>query len=292
MGTSIDTDNITDIAAVNVRAALAEDVGDGDITAELIDAQATAHAEVISRMAGIFCGEPWVNETCRQVDSAIQTIWHVHDGESISPNQKLFELYGPARGLLTAERTMLNFVQLLSGTATAAHACVARVARVDGTTTEILDTRKTLPGLRAAQKYAVAIGGARNHRMGLYDAFLIKENHISAAGGISNAIRTARRNHPDKPVEIEVENLDELHGAIGAAPDIIMLDNFSLDDMNMAVRLNNNSAKLEASGGLSIDDLEAVAATGVDYISIGEITKRVDPLDLSMRFLTDIDERS
>ena len=271
----------TEVVRGNVRAALAEDVGAGDVTAALIEADAPAHATVISRADGVFCGRPWVDETCAQVDADIALQWHVDDGDAVRRNDVLFQAQGAARSLLTAERTLLNFAQLLSGTATAAHACAAAVR---GTGARVLDTRKTAPGLRAAQKYAVAVGGADNHRMGLFDAFLIKENHIAAAGGIGAAIRRARTARPDLFVEVEVETLAQFEEALAAQPDCIMLDNFSLADMARAVRRNDTPTKLEASGGLQPSDLAAVAATGVDYVSVGAITKRIEPLDLSMRF--------
>ena len=265
----------------NVRAALAEDVGKGDVTATLIEPEAQALACVFSRDRGIFCGIPWAAEVCTQVDADIQLNWLVADGDNIEVDSTIVELVGRARSLLTVERTMLNFLQLLSGTATQAHACVAVIKH---TKTRVLDTRKTLPGLRIAQKYAVSVGGANNHRTGLYDAFLIKENHIVALGGIATVVEQARALHPDLPVEVEVENLEQLDEALGASPDIIMLDNFSTDEMTKAVRRNNSLAKIEASGGLTLSDLSTVAHTGVDYISIGAITKNVNPLDLSMRF--------
>ncbi len=265
----------------NVREALAEDVGDGDVTAALIPAGQYARAAVISRSPGVFCGAPWVREVCAQTDADIGIGWHVTDGAEIGADLTLFTLTGRARSLLTLERTLLNFVQLLSGTATAARACVQAVA---GTGTRILDTRKTVPGLRAAQKYAVAVGGADNHRMGLFDAFLIKENHILAAGGIRAAILVARAAHPELTLEVEVEDLAELEEALAAGPDVVMLDNFSLEEMAAAVRANATGTRLEASGGIAVDGLAAVARTGVDYISVGAITKRVTPLDLSMRF--------
>ena len=264
-----------------VRDALAEDVGGGDVTAALIAADERARATVISRSAGVFCGGPWIVEVCAQVDAGIVVEWCVDDGDEIAQGTVLFRLSGPARSLLTAERTLLNFTQLLSGTATAARRCARAVA---GTSTRILDTRKTVPGLRAAQKYAVAVGGAHNHRMGLFDAFLIKENHIRAAGGIREAVRRARAAHPDLSVEVEVEDLDELREALSAGPDCVMLDNFTVEEMAVAVRANDTATRLEASGGLEPEDLAAVAQSGVDYISVGSITKRVEPLDLSMRF--------
>ena len=265
----------------HVREALAEDVGDGDVTAALIPADRIARATVISRSPGVFCGAPWVREVCAQTDADIRIDWRLADGAEIAEDSTLFTLAGRARSLLTLERTLLNFVQLLSGTATASRACARAVA---GTGTRILDTRKTVPGLRAAQKYAVAVGGADNHRMGLFDAFLIKENHILAAGGIRAAILAARAAHPDLPLEVEVEDLAGLEEALAAGPDIVMLDNFTVAQMAEAVRANDTGTRLEASGGIALDDLAAVAATGVDYISVGWITKHVTPLDLSMRF--------
>lgn len=270
-----------EVVAENVRIALAEDVGEEDVTAALIAPAERAHATVITRSPGTFCGKAWVAEVCAQIDGDIEITWHVADGDQIDADDTLFELAGRARSLLTAERTMLNFVQLLSGTATAAH---AYAEAVEGTGAQILDTRKTLPGLRVAQKYAVAVGGASNHRMGLFDAFLIKENHIAAAGGIGAAIAQARALHPELTVEVEVENLEQFHEALDAAPDIIMVDNFSVEEMTQAVRRNNGRAKIEASGGLRLSDLRNVANSGVDYISIGAITKNVEPLDVSMRF--------
>ena len=265
----------------NVRDALAEDVGGGDVTAALIAADRNARATVVSRSPGVFCGAPWVREVCAQVDPGIGIDWRVADGDDIRRDAVLFSLRGRARSLLTVERTLLNFVQLLSGTATAARACANAVA---GTGARILDTRKTVPGLRAAQKYAVAAGGADNHRMGLFDAFLIKENHIRAAGGIGAAVRSARAARPELRVEVEVEDLAELREALDAAPDVVMLDNFSVEELSAAVRANRTAVRLEASGGFELDDLRAVARTGVDYISVGSITKVVAPLDLSMRF--------
>lgn len=275
-------DALQDAIAANVRAALAEDVGDGDVSAALVDPDTEAHARVITRGAGVFCGEPWVRETCRQLGGTIRVDFGVRDGDRIDPGSALFALEGPARTLLTAERTLLNFVQLLSGTATETRHCVDLVA---GTGVRLLDTRKTVPGLRAAQKYAVRCGGGHNHRMGLFDAFLIKENHIAAAGGIAPAIERARAFRPDLPLEVEVETLAQLEQAIAGGADIAMLDNFDLDATRRAVAMARGKLKLEASGGIDDDTLRAIAETGVDYISIGVITKRVLPLDLSMRFV-------
>ena len=267
--------------AANVRAALAEDVGDGDVTAELVESGAFARARAISRSRGVFCGAPWIVETCRQIDPEIRLDRILEDGAELTPEGLVMELSGTARSLLTAERTILNFAQLLSGTATRAHAYAQAVA---GTKARILDTRKTIPGLRAAQKYAAAVGGVRNHRAGLFDAYLIKENHIAATGGIAPAVRRARSKRPDLVVEVEVEDLDQFGEAVGAAPDIVLLDNFSLNQMAEAVRRNDGRVKIEVSGGIRLEDVSAIARSGVDYISVGDITKHVDPVDLSMRF--------
>ncbi len=268
--------------AANVRTALAEDVGTGDVTAALIAADAVATARVITREPGVFCGAPWVRETCRQVDAGVQIDFTVADGDTIAANQVLFRLEGPARALLTAERTLLNFVQLLSGTATLTRRYVDLLA---GTGTRLLDTRKTIPGLRAAQKYAVRCGGGSNHRQGLYDAFLVKENHIAAAGGIRKAIERARALNEALTLEVEVENLAQLKEVIAGGADIAMLDNFSLDDTRSAVRAASGRIKLEASGGIDEARIRSIAETGVDYISLGIVTKQVLPLDLSMRFV-------
>ncbi|WP_152220529.1 carboxylating nicotinate-nucleotide diphosphorylase [Pseudomonas sp. SCB32] len=264
----------------NVRAALAEDVGSGDITAQLIPAERDAAARIITRENATVAGSAWVDEVFRQVNPRVEVKWQVRDGERVSADQTLFTLEGPARALLTGERSALNFLQLLSGTATRAR---HYSDLVDGTGVKLLDTRKTLPGLRLAQKYAITCGGCHNHRIGLYDAFLIKENHIAACGGIAQAIAEAHRIAPGKPVEIEVEDLAELRQALDAGADIIMLDELSLDDMRTAVALTAGRAKLEASGGITEATLRTVAETGVDYISIGTLTKDVKALDLSMR---------
>ncbi len=264
----------------NVCAALAEDVGSGDITAQLIPAEQTASAKVITREAAVICGVAWVNEVFRQVDSSVQVRWLVADGQRVQANDVLFELEGKARALLTGERSALNFLQSLSAVATR---CQYFADKVSGTTVKLLDTRKTLPGLRLAQKYAVTCGGCYNHRLGLYDAFLIKENHITACGGVAATVQAAHQIAPGKPVEVEVENLDELREALAAGADIIMLDELSLEDMRIAVQLNNSQAKLEASGGVNEQTIRAIAETGVDYISLGTLTKDVKAVDLSMR---------
>ncbi|MEB2325783.1 MAG: carboxylating nicotinate-nucleotide diphosphorylase [Pseudomonas sp.] len=263
-----------------VRRALAEDVGSGDITAQLIPAERLAHASVITREAAVISGVAWVDAVFRQLDPRVAVHWQVADGERVQADQVLFNLEGPARALLTGERTALNFLQTLSGVATN---CRHYADLVEGTGVKLLDTRKTLPGLRLAQKYAVTCGGCHNHRIGLYDAFLIKENHIAACGSIAQAIVAAHRIAPGKPVEVEVESLDELEQALQAGADIVMLDELSLDDMRTAVDLARGRAKLEASGGIGEETLLAVAQTGVDYISIGALTKHVRAVDLSMR---------
>ena len=278
-------DDLPQAASDNARAALAEDVGSGDISAQLIDRAQTASASVISRDSGIFCGAPWITEVCAQVDVSIKINFEIADGDPIEAEQHLFSLTGPARGLLTAERTVLNFVQLLSGTATQTGRYVALIA---DTPAKLLDTRKTVPGLRLAQKYAVCCGGGHNHRRGLFDAFLIKENHLAAAGGIAPAVAHARSLFADRAsavtVEVEVESLGELDEAISAGADIALIDNFSLADTRAAVAAAAGHIKLEASGGIDEETITDIAHTGVDYISIGNITKQVTPLDLSMRF--------
>ncbi|AVB24414.1 MULTISPECIES: carboxylating nicotinate-nucleotide diphosphorylase [Pseudomonas] len=274
---------IADLTAeieANVRRALLEDVGSGDITAQLIPAERLAKATIISRDAAVIAGTAWVDAVFRQLDPRVAVHWQVTDGDRVSPNQALFHLEGPARSLLTGERSALNFLQMLSGVATRAQYFADMVA---GTQVKLLDTRKTLPGLRMAQKYAVTCGGCHNHRIGLYDAFLIKENHIAACGGIAQAVEAAHRIAPGKPVEVEVESLGELKQALDAGADIIMLDELSLDDMREAVRLTAGRASLEASGGINDDTLRVIAETGVDYISIGAMTKDVKAVDLSMR---------
>ncbi|MBD9657474.1 carboxylating nicotinate-nucleotide diphosphorylase [Pseudomonas sp. PDM12] len=264
----------------NVRRSLREDIGSGDITAQLIPESRLANATVITRDSAVICGTAWVNEVFRQLDPRVAVHWQVADGQQVAPDQALFHLEGPARALLSGERTALNFLQTLSAVATR---CQHYAALVQGTKVKLLDTRKTLPGLRLAQKYAVTQGGCHNHRIGLFDAFLIKENHIAACGGIAAAVATARTIAPGKPVEVEVENLDELEQALTAGADIVMLDELSLDDMRRAVTINAGRAKLEASGGVNESTLRSIAETGVDYISIGTLTKDVKAVDLSMR---------
>ena len=271
----------TDIEA-QVAVALAEDIGDGDITAALIPQHAPANARVICRDAGVICGAAWVDEVFRQIDENVKLRWHVSDGDQVAADTQLFELAGRARSLLTGERAALNFLQLLSGTATR---CRNYADLVAGTGVRLLDTRKTIPGLRTAQKYAVTCGGCHNHRMGLFDAFLIKENHIKACGSIAAAVSSARRQAPGKPLEVEVESLAELDQALAADVDRVMLDNFSVEDLREAVKRRRGDTELEASGGITRESLRAVAETGVDYISIGALTKDAIALDLSMRLL-------
>lgn len=272
-----------------VSAALAEDIGSGDISAALIPADRRARADVISRESAVICGTPWVDEVLRQLGNEAKLEWHCQDRDRIAPDQKVLSITGPARNLLTAERSALNFLQLLSGVATTARRYADQVSDYP---VKLLDTRKTIPCLRRAQKYAVVCGGCHNHRMGLYDAFLIKENHIAACGSIGTAITQARSMHAGKPVEVEVENFDEFDQALDARADIIMLDNFTIADLARAVAINrarsgNPPALLEASGGVQEAELAAIAGTGVDYISIGALTKDARAIDLSMRFTLD-----
>jgi nicotinate-nucleotide pyrophosphorylase (carboxylating) len=266
-----------------VHTAIREDVGTGDVTAGFVPANQSAHGRVITRESAIMCGRPWVEEVFRQLDQGVRLRWHAEDGDRISPAQNLFDIEGSARSILTGERTALNFLQLLSGVATETRRYVEAVA---GTGCTILDTRKTVPGLRTAQKYAVTCGGAANHRMGLYDMVLVKENHIAAAGSLTRAVDAARRHVPGLKVEVEVETMTQLEEAIAAKPDIIMLDNFDLAEMRKAVGFNRErgrNAKLEASGNVSLDTVRQIAETGVDFISIGGLTKHVRAVDLSMR---------
>jgi len=282
-----------------VTWALCEDLGvehadelknSQDITAELIPVQNTAVANIITREDCIICGVAWVNEVFAQLDAIYNTqtniTWFVNDGESVKANSTLFELSGNARILLTGERSALNFLQSLSGTATLTSTYVKELSNSN---TKLLDTRKTMPGLRSAQKYAVKCGGGVNHRIGLFDAFLIKENHIAACGGIDKSIKTARKNHPNKTVEVEVENLDELNQALNAGSDIIMLDNFSHEMIEQAVtataKISQGKTKLEVSGNMTIETLKSYAKAGVDFISVGALTKHVTAIDLSMRFV-------
>lgn len=266
--------------ASTVRAAIAEDILDEDITAQLIDETEEATAAVITREPAVIAGRPWVDEVFKQIDARLIVDWQVNDGEQVAADTTLFTVTGAARSILSGERTALNFLQTLSGTATTTKRYAGLIKHTNAT---LLDTRKTLPSLRYAQKYAVVMGGGANHRMGLSDAFLIKENHIRAAGSIERAIKRARQNHPDRRLEIEVENLDEYRRAVACSPDWIMLDNFPIGDLALAVEGKNDSIKLEASGGIETDsDLVAIAETGVDFISVGALTKHLRAIDLSL----------
>lgn len=269
----------------NVTAALSEDLGgtldaSRDITAQLLPAAQQVVAHLITREEGVFCGQAFAKETFRQLGDEVQLTWLVADGDVVKANQRLLTLSGPARAIMSGERTALNFIQTLSGVATVTRRYVQELA---GTECQLLDTRKTLPGLRLALKYAVTCGGGVNHRLGLFDAYLIKENHIFACGGIDKAISEARRLQPEKSVEVEVESLRELEQALNAGADIIMLDNFSTQDMRTAVALSAGRAKLEVSGNVTLATIAKFAATGVDYISVGALTKHVQALDLSLR---------
>jgi len=266
----------------DVKRALAEDVGEGDISTQIINPDQLAKARIITRENGYFCGKPWVDEVFNQLDPDIKISWHAQDGEKIITNQTIFKVEGKARSLLTGERTALNFIQMLSAVTTKAHYFADLVK---GTNVKILDTRKTLPGLRLAQKYAVSCGGCHNHRLGLYDAFLIKENHIASCGSIVVAVASAKQIAPNKLVEIEVENLAELEQALSAGADIILLDNFSLQNMQNAVKINAGKAKLEVSGNVNEGNIYEIAQTGVDFISVGALTKNIKALDLSMQFV-------
>ena len=265
--------------AETVRRALAEDLGGGDITAALISEHKHAQGYIVSKDTGHICGIPWALEVFRQLNNDVCLDWRVQEGDPIEPGQKLCDLRGPAKALMSGERTALNFLQTLSATTTQ----TANFAKlIQHTSATLLDTRKTLPGLRTAQKYAVAVGGGKNHRMGLFDAYLIKENHIVSCGGIADAIAKARAISPGKTVQIEVQNLDEMEAALTAHADVIMLDNFSINELEEAVSQNQSRAKLEASGGIEDGQLVRIAETGVDYISVGALTKHCRALDLSL----------
>lgn len=264
-----------------VHTALREDIGDGDVTAALIPADAVSLANVISREACVFCGMDWFEEVFRQIDDQVYIEWHVEDGDRVEADDPICSLSGPSRSLLSGERTALNFIQTLSATATIAS---RYASAVEGTHTVVLDTRKTIPGLRDAQKYAVTCGGCQNHRMGLYDAILIKENHILAAGSIALAVEQARFHSPGYSVEIEVESIAQLEQAISVGVDRVLLDNFTLDQIREAVQLSHGKIPLEASGGITLDNIRDYANTGVDYISTGSLTKDIIAIDLSMRF--------
>jgi nicotinate-nucleotide pyrophosphorylase (carboxylating) len=272
---------VAQLAAADAARALAEDVGEGDLTAGLVDAGRRARARVLARESAVICGAPWAEAALRQVDPDVQVTWHVGEGQRCKAGEVVLEAVGSARGLLTAERTALNFLQLLSGVATKT---ALYVDAVQGTRAAIVDTRKTLPGLRLAQKYAVRMGGGTNHRIGLYDAVLIKENHIAAAGGVTAVLEAARRVAPQAAfVEIEVETLAQLQEALAAGAQMVLLDNMDLPTLREAVRINAGRAILEISGGVTLDTLRALAETGVDRISIGTLTKDVKATDFSMR---------
>lgn len=276
------TELLQQAIALNIQQALEEDIGTGDITAQLIPAGQQARATVITREPMILVGQPWVNALFAELDSSVQINWLQPEGSCLHANDAFLELSGNARSLLTGERPALNFIQTLSGVATKV---AALATLLDGLPTRLLDTRKTIPGLRVAQKYAVGVGGGQNHRIGLFDAFLIKENHIMACGGIAQAVAAAQQIAPGKPVEVEVENFDELDQALAAGADIIMLDNFTTAQMREAVQLTAGRSKLEASGNVGAHNLREIAETGVDFISMGALTKDVQSIDLSMRFV-------
>lgn len=279
------SDQLSAAVSDNVRSALEEDLGAGDLTASLIPAEANARAIVIAREPMTMAGQPWVNEVFRRLDPDVTVQWLSNDGDRVPADSELCIITGPARAILSGERTALNFLQSLSATATVTARYVHEIA---GTKARILDTRKTIPGLRQAQKYAVRCGGGNNHRIGLFDALLIKENHIISSGGIEAAVTTAKKNHQDLPVEVEVESIAELREALAAGADRMLLDNFDIEDLQHAVEINqtegNPPGDLEASGGITIDSIRAIAETGVDYISVGALTKDIKAIDLSMRF--------
>lgn len=281
-----DEASVSSILSQTVTWSLQEDLGSGDITAQLLPRDLFATAQIITREAAIICGIDWVNEVYHQLDPGVKIQWAVKEGDRAEPNQLLASLEGRTHILVTGERCALNWLQTLSATATQ----VAKyLPYLEGTKAQLLDTRKTIPGLRYAQKYAVRIGGGKNHRLGLYDAYLIKENHILACGGITAAIQQARKQQATKTLEIEVESLAELQEALSARADIIMLDNFTLEEIRHAVLMNNGQAKLEASGNINLKDLKALAETGIDYISVGALTKHIQAIDLSMRITTLMD---
>jgi nicotinate-nucleotide pyrophosphorylase (carboxylating) len=268
-----------------VNQALQEDIGSGDITASLIEESRQASATVICREKAVICGQPWFDACFQAFDPSVSVEWLVTEGARVNADTLLCRINGPARSLLTVERTALNFLQTLSAVATETH---RYVNAVQGSQARILDTRKTIPGLRSAEKYAVACGGGKNHRMGLFDALLIKENHIMAAGSITVAVTEGKRRFPDKPLEVETENLEEFREALEAGADIIMLDNYGLDDIRTAVTLNQGRAKIEVSGNVTLETVSTLADTGVDYISVGALTKNIQAIDLSMRIQLDL----
>ncbi len=278
--------NLQQTINTQITTALQEDIGPGDLTAALIPAERQGRATVITREAMVICGQPWVDAVFRHIDAKVRTDWRLQEGMFAKAGQTLFSIEGPARALLTGERTALNFLQTLSATATVTR---RYVDAIKGTKAVIVDTRKTLPGLRLAQKYAVKVGGGMNHRIGLYDGVLIKENHIMAAGGVTQALAFTQKNTPKGvPIQIEVETLDQLRDALDAGAKMILLDNFDLERMREAVKLNEGRAKLEGSGGVNLDTVRAIAETGVDRISIGALTKDIKAIDLSMRFSMDV----
>lgn len=276
---------VAEVARADVTRALQEDVGSGDLTAGLVDPDLRATARVLARESAVICGVPWVQETLRQLEPEAELIWHVQEGQLCQADQVVLEMRGRARALLTAERTALNFMQLLSAVATKTHDYVQAIRDLPGLRARIVDTRKTLPGLRLAQKYAVLTGGGTNHRLGLYDAVLIKENHIAAAGGVTAVLRQVAQVAPTaRFVEIEVETLAQLREALECGVGMVLLDNMSLAQLDEAVRINAGRAILEVSGGVNMTSVRAIAATGVDRISIGALTKDVKAIDFSMRF--------
>lgn len=276
---------VTELATADAARALSEDVGAGDLTAGLVDPQLRARARVVARESAVVCGQPWAQAALRQVDPDVEVTWLVPEGHRCKADQVVLEIRGQARGLLTAERTALNFLQLLSAVASKTSDYVQAICDVPGSRARIVDTRKTLPGLRMAQKYAVHIGGGVNHRLGLYDAVLIKENHIAAAGGVTAVLRQAARVAPQaRFIEIEVETLAQLHEALQAGAGMVLLDNMSLSQLHEAVEINAGRAILEVSGGVNLSSVRAIASTGVDRISIGNLTKDIKAVDFSMRF--------
>ena len=279
------SDQLTAAIISDVSEILAEDVGSGDVTADIVDTDAVTEAIVVAREPMTLAGQQWVNEVFAQLDPEIVVEWMYNDGDQVRADAVICSIRGPARGILTGERSALNFLQFLSATAT----LTARYLKtIEGTKAQVLDTRKTIPGLRHAQKYAVRVGGGSNHRIGLYDAVLIKENHIISAGGIEAAVKAARQLHAELPVEIEVESVTEMREALAAGADRLLLDNFDIQDLQHAVEINQQEgqppAALEASGGITLDNIYDVAKTGVDYVSVGALTKNVNAVDLSMRF--------
>ncbi|MGH8507549.1 MAG: carboxylating nicotinate-nucleotide diphosphorylase [Gammaproteobacteria bacterium] len=269
---------------IDVAQALREDVGEGDLTASLIPPAHHSRAQVLTREDAVLCGTHWFNAVFRRLDTRVEIQWQAQDGDEVRAKQEICALAGPTRALLTGERTALNFLQMLSGTATVTRA-YART--LQGTQSKLLDTRKTIPGLREAQKYAVRCGGGYNHRLGLFDGVLIKENHIAALGSIAAAVVSAKARYPKIPIEVEIENPAQIEEAIGAGADLVLLDNFTVDQLHAAVARNRGRVRLEASGGFDLDTLRAVAETGVDFISVGALTKHVRAIDFSMRFVHD-----